>query len=165
MHKKTAMLKSNAIFSKDRIYRYSLIRIWDSSKPLLHISGLNPSTADETEDDPTIRREIQFAVELGYGGLCKTNAFAFRATQPRVMKRQANPVGAENDRYILEASKKSGMSIAAWGIHGNHHGRDQEMYRLHIDWYCFGFTKGGHPRHPLYLPKTIRPIRVSNARA
>jgi hypothetical protein len=154
-------LKSSAVFSRDRVFRYELIRQWDKSKPMLHISGLNPSTADEIKNDPTVRREIGFAMDMGFGGLRKTNAFAFRATDPEIMKSKKDPIGPENDRYILKAARSCGMSIAAWGIHGNHRDRDRHLLMLPIDWYCFGITKDGHPRHPLYLPKTARPVKLT----
>lgn len=153
-------MKSSAAFSQNRRYRYSLLRIWDPSKPLLHICALNPSTADEVKNDPTIRREIRFASDMGFGGLIATNIFAFRATDPRKMKEQRAPVGSGNDSSILEASKSCQMSIAAWGVHGAHLGRHQEMLNLPVNWHCFGSTKDGYPRHPLYLPKWIRPFKL-----
>jgi len=81
-------MKSHATFSPCRKYRYSLFRIWDEDKSLVLFIGLNPSTADEKEDDPTIRRCINFAKQWGwgYGGLIMGNLFSFRATQPSDLK-------------------------------------------------------------------------------
>lgn len=77
--------------------------------------GLNPSTADESKDDNTIRRCVAYAKEWGFDGLCMTNLFAYRATDPKVMLAQADPVGEGNDQVLLDLSKSAGMVIAAWG--------------------------------------------------
>lgn len=77
-------MNTNAILSEDRKYRYVLSRIWDESKPMVMIIGLNPSTADETKNDPTIIRCIDFAKSWGYGGVYMLNLFAFRATLPKI---------------------------------------------------------------------------------
>lgn len=144
---------SGAIFSPCRSYRYLLWRRWEGGNgKWAHFCGLNPSTADETANDPTIRREIDFCRRWGLSGLLKTNAFAFRATDPRVMKAQAEPVGPENDSYILCAGMLCGVSVAAWGVHGDHMNRNVAMLKM-IPWMCFGTTKDGHPKHPLYLKK------------
>ena len=90
-------MKKDAILSEDRKYRYVLSRIWDESKSMVMIIGLNPSTADETIDDPTIVRCIDFAKNWGYGGIYMLNLFAFRATLPKDMFSVENPIGDEND--------------------------------------------------------------------
>lgn len=90
----------DAILSEDRKYRYILSRTWDETKPTVLFIGLNPSTADENEDDPTIRRCIIFAKSWGYGGLIMANLFAFRTTNPQGLYSEKNPVGSENDYYI-----------------------------------------------------------------
>jgi hypothetical protein len=123
--------------------------------------GLNPSTADEVQDDPTIRRCIGYAKEWGYGAFCMTNIFAFRATDPRVMKTQADPVGPENDKWLTECAKDAGLIVAAWGAHGGHRNRDEEVIKLVDNIMCLGTTKDGYPRHPLYLPKTAKPESYS----
>ena len=88
-------MKKNAKFSACRKYRYALWRTWDESKPYVMIIGLNPSTADENKNDPTITRCINFAKSWGYGGVCVTNLFAFRATVPSDMKTSNDPIGTE----------------------------------------------------------------------
>ena len=119
--------------------------------------GLNPSTADETNDDPTIRRCISFAKSWGYDGLCMTNLFAFRATNPEDMLAAADPIGTENDRHLVELAGKASLVIAAWGTLGVHMGRNDKV-RSMIDGLNFlRLTKDGHPGHPLYLPKSLRP--------
>jgi hypothetical protein len=148
-----------AQFSECRTYRYTLWRIWDEDGPHLNVIGLNPSTADETSDDPTSRRCIGFARAWGYGGLVMTNLFAFRSTDPAGLTTVADPIGPMNDHH-LEISACSGTPLAAWGAHPIARARGAEiMRRLHdLDVQCLGLTKSGAPRHPLYVPRTTQPI-------
>jgi hypothetical protein len=120
--------------------------------------GLNPSTADEVADDPTIRRCIRFAKEWGYSGLCMANLFAYRATDPREMLAATDPIGAENDRYLLEYAAGANLVIAAWGNHGNHGNRHTAVKQILPSLYCLKVTRTGMPGHPLYLPQTLKPI-------
>ena len=90
-----AGMEKGARFSESRTHRYALWRIWEKGAPMVMFVGLNPSTADETQDDPTIRRCIDFAKRWGYGGLYMLNIFAFRATNPKDMKAAADPVGPD----------------------------------------------------------------------
>jgi hypothetical protein len=157
------VLSSTAIFSPCRKYRYILWRCWqeDWETNYCMFVGLNPSTADETQDDPTIRRCINFAKSWGYSGLCMTNLFAFRATNPKVMKSVADPIGPENDKYLIDYSSKAGVVIAAWGNHGTHGGRYLEASKLLFNLHCLKLTKTGMPSHPLYLPQALKPILYS----
>jgi len=157
-------MKRSALFSPDRSYRYDLWRTWDDAKRTVVFIGLNPSTANENEDDATVRRCIAFAATWGYGSLCMLNLFAYCATDPAQMKRAADPIGASNNGHILDVLGGAGLSIAAWGVHGEHLGRDRELLRL-IPWrlHCLGMTKDGHPRHPLYLSKLSRPAVFKTA--
>jgi hypothetical protein len=149
-----------ATFSPCGRYRYTLDRRWGDG-PLMTWVMLNPSTADAEKDDPTIRRCIAFAKAWGYGGLTVTNLFAFRATDPADMRAAADPVGPYNDRAILDACRGR-VAVAAWGVHGEYKGRalavcrmiDQESNGLR----CLGVTKDGHPKHPLYVAGTTRPM-------
>ncbi|WP_291517407.1 DUF1643 domain-containing protein [Acidovorax sp.] len=151
-----------ATFSLCRRYRYSLWRNWagllESGKGYAMFIGLNPSTADETEDDPTIRRCIAFAKSWGYDGLCMTNLFAFRATDPAVMLSETDPVGPENDSHLLEMARGAGIVIAAWGTPGAHFGRDAAIRKLIPNLHYLRLTKEGHPGHPLYLPGNLLPM-------
>lgn len=165
----------DAIFSYCRRWRYTLTRIWDFTQPLAMFVGLNPSTADETEDDPTVRRCIGYARAWGAGGLHMTNIFAFRATDPRAMKAQQDPVGRDNDLWIKRCALTvkhhagglpPGTIIAAWGNHGAHLQRGEwvtDMLNLNgLEIHCLKITKAGQPAHPLYLPKNLRPIRYEH---
>lgn len=154
-------MKKDAALSKCRKYRFALWRTWDESKPYAMFIGLNPSTADETEDDPTIRRCINFAKSWGYGGLCMTNLFAYRATEPSEMLGAEEPIGAENDPWLVEISKNAGVVVAAWGNHGGHLGRSRDVVQLIPDLHYLKLNATGEPGHPLYLKKTLKPVPLS----
>ncbi|MFC1234424.1 DUF1643 domain-containing protein [Vibrio sp. F74] len=151
------MIKS-AVLSECRKYRYELWRIWDDSKPYAMFIGLNPSTADEVEDDPTIRRCINFAKDWGYGGLCMANLFAFRATQPEDMKKAKDPVGARNNDSLLSLSRSAGVVVAAWGNDGAFLGRSSEVKAVLQDLTALKVNKSGEPAHPLYIKATAIPL-------
>lgn len=150
------------ILSPCRIYRYTLWRDWtDLLTPATGYAmfiGLNPSTADETNDDPTIRRCVAFAKAWGYDSLCMTNLFAYRATDPADMMRAAEPVGPENDRLLREMAASAGVVVAAWGTLGVYRNRASDVRRMLPHLSCLRLTKDGHPGHPLYLPQTLRPV-------
>lgn len=152
----TAM-KCSAEFSPDRVYRYVLYRNWDDTKPKVLFIGLNPSTADESVDDPTIRRCKRFAADWGYGGLIMANLFAVRATDPKVMIAHDAPIGPENSEWLRALAGEADLVIAAWGNHGVHMQRDLAVLSFLPNARCLGLTKNGKPRHPLYLPSDIQP--------
>ena len=154
---------SNAIFSDDRKYRYSLTRIWDSSKLRVCFIGLNPSTANEHVNDPTIRRCIKYAMDWDYGSLIMVNLFAYRTTNPKELMKQKEPIGEgnTNTHRIIEAIGTSKITICAWGTKGGFMGRDNIIMsiltgsnKLHY----LKLTKDRHPCHPLYLPAALKPI-------
>lgn len=153
-------LKSSAVLSEDEVYRYVLERIWGAG-PIAVFIMLNPSTADALKNDPTIRRCIGFAQAWGCGGLFGLNAFAYRATLPADMLKAEDPVGPDNlahiGRKIDEArANGTGRVLCAWGAHGGHLGQAEIVIDLlkskSVEPVCFGKTKAGHPKHPLYLP-------------
>lgn len=159
---------SGAEFSPCRTWRYALWRRWGDPElrsSMLAVIGLNPSTADETEDDPTIRRCIAFAKRWRYDGLFMLNLFAFRATLPADMKRAADPVGPTNDQAIYRYCDQSSFILAAWGTHGTFRGRAEEVAKL-LSWpvYCLRLTKQGHPEHPLYVPGNQKPVMFREPR-
>lgn len=118
---------TGAVFSPCRKYRYTLWRIWNKDLPSCLFVGLNPSTADETENDHTIRRCIGFTRDWGYGGLYMANLFAFRATDPAEMKASPDPIDPENDTWLKKLSKHTEITICAWGVHGAFMDRDKEV--------------------------------------
>lgn len=119
--------------------------------------GLNPSTADETEDDQTIRRCVGFAMDWGYGGLCMGNLFAIRATKPKNMLIHPSPIGPENNAWLKHLSLQSDKVIAAWGTNGGHMERNREVIEILPNLMCLEKTKAGYPKHPLYVKKDISP--------
>lgn len=148
-----------AEFSVCRRYRYSLWRHWgESSEGYAMFIGLNPSTADETVNDPTVRRCIGFAQDWGYGGLVMTNLFSFRATKPGDMKASAEPIGPENDDYLTRLARDAAVVVAAWGNHGSHLGRADTVVSLLPGLQHLALTQRGQPGHPLYLASSLRPV-------
>ncbi|MFD2172883.1 DUF1643 domain-containing protein [Rhodobacter lacus] len=150
---------SIAVYSDCEHYRYLLTRVWDDSLPRALFVMLNPSTATEVQNDPTVERCERRARTLGFGAFRVTNIFAWRATDPKQMRAQADPVGPENDTAILDSLGWAGGAedriICAWGTHGAHLGRGAAVEALlrHSgrDLHCLGLTAAGAPRHPLYL--------------
>ncbi|WDE09295.1 DUF1643 domain-containing protein [Thalassomonas viridans] len=150
----------SAVFSPCRRYRYQLGREWSGGGKTCVFIGLNPSKADETRDDPTIRRCIRYAREWGYDRLVMVNLFAYRSTKPAWLARADNPVGEENNKYLLKVCRSADLLIAAWGNHGALHRRDQAVKQLLSEFVikCLKLTKLGHPAHPLFLPKSVKPV-------
>lgn len=147
-------MKVWAEFSARRVFRYELGRVWDEALPLAMFIGLNPSTADETHDDPTIRRCIGFARSWGAGGILMGNIFAYRSTDPHALRQIADPlavIGEANDTYLRDMAARSEWTVAAWGVHGALHRRGEQVASLIPGLQCLGRTKQGFPRHPLYL--------------
>jgi hypothetical protein len=154
------MKKADAIFSDDRVYRYVLWRIWDSELPMVNIVGLNPATADEFTNDPTMRRCSAFAKSWGYGGFYMTNLFAYRTAYPKQLLKVENPIGADNDYWLNEIAARVDRVILAWGVNGTYLNRDNKVYEiLKYKAYCIDKTKQGHPKHPLYLKSDMKPIK------
>jgi hypothetical protein len=153
---------TGAGFSGCRMWRYWLMRMWDEKLPKLVVIGLNPSTADENTDDPTIRRCVGYAKSWGCGSLVMLNLFAIRATDPRDLKTAGDPVGRFNDETLRTWSENAHLILAAWGSHGDYQLRAEAVLKLLNDRpiHCLGRTKSGQPRHPLYLKADARPTLV-----
>lgn len=142
-------------------YRYSLWREWNLDAPRISFVMLNPSTADATVNDPTIRRCISFAQSWGYGSLEVVNLFAYRTTKPNTLRRAVDPIGPENDRYLLAARQRAQTIILAWGNWGILHSRNRAVTSLFFvqrNIYCLGITQAGQPRHPLYVRGNMTPL-------
>jgi hypothetical protein len=120
--------------------------------------GLNPSTADATKDDPTIRRCLGFARSWGFGQLIVANLFAYRSTDPSVLKSVSDPIGPRNNRWLKTLSDEAALTIAAWGMHGTLHRRGELLLPSLKNAHHLGRTRDGHPRHPLYLSRKAVPI-------
>lgn len=175
----------NQLFSTDRMlrsayidptgrYRYYLRRIWDKSLPSLTWIMLNPSIADESIDDPTIRRCLGFAKQWGFGRIIVLNLFAWRSTDPQAMfmhhRNGHDIVGPQNDDQLVipiarRAFDCNSRIFAAWGDCGKTKeqrelisDRAARVQELPGEIWCLGVTKKGNPRHPLYVPSNVEPI-------
>lgn len=155
----TEIITKDALISPCEAYRYWLTREWDAGAEKLPFVMLNPSTADASLDDPTIRRCMSFARREAYGGIVVMNLFALRATDPAALKGAADPLGPDNDGHLAAlfeyAQARQLPIVAAWGVHGVLNGRAAAVKAVAsiagARLVCFGHTKSGHPKHPLYI--------------
>ncbi len=152
----------DALISADGLYRYWLSRDWFGGQGRTAFVMLNPSTADASQDDPTIRRCIGFAKRLGRAGLIVVNLFAARSTDPDMLGIFDDPVGPENDQHIAKAAQQAEEVICGWGAHSAARQRARNVQAIirAAGRYpmCLGVTKDNAPRHPLYLRSDARPI-------
>ncbi len=153
--------QSSATYSDDELYRYQLTRVWAPGAGRVSFVMLNPSTATERQNDPTVERCERRARALGFGAFRVVNIFAWRATDPRDMRAASDPVGPENDAAIVEAARWADRVICAWGTHGAHLGRGAAVEALLRETgrplFHLGLSKAGHPRHPLYIAYAQEP--------
>lgn len=152
---------SEALYSDCGAYRYRLSRDWTQG-PRLAFILLNPSTASELRNDPTVARCEGRARRGGFGGFDVLNLFAFRATRPEDLRAAADPVGAANAETVLEAAVNANTVICGWGLHGAHLGQGAAMRGLlaarGIRLWHLGLTRDLHPRHPLYVANAVQPL-------
>jgi hypothetical protein len=147
-------VESGAIFDVNGMYRYSLWRVWSAYHPRIVFILLNPSTADEEKNDPTIRRCIGFARAWNFGSVEVVNLFAYRATDYRELLKANDPIGDDNNRFLIQAVERCSTVVLGWGSRGTLLGRDRKVLSLLADKkdvFCLGITKNGQPRHPLYV--------------
>lgn len=151
---------SEAVYSDCESYRYLLTRTWGRGPKALFVM-LNPSTATEVQNDPTVERCQRRALALGYGAFRVTNIFAFRATDPKVMRAAADPVGPANDAAILDSVAWADTVLCAWGNHGLHLDRGAAVTTLlrqtGVPLFHLGLTGHAQPRHPLYVAYDQQP--------
>lgn len=153
-----------AIISECGKYRYLLRRIWERDRPRILFVMLNPSTADAEVDDATIRSCIRLAKGLGYGSLEVVNLMAWRATNPKdIPPKPSDAMGSDNPRTVNAAIERCSVVICAWGAHPyakRFAGGTTDLCKLNGKIaYCFGITKSGAPKHPLYI-KSGTPLQV-----
>ena len=155
------MESSGARFSECMRYRYALWRTWDEATSPLTFVMLNPSTANEVDNDPTVERCQQRAIQMGFGGVRVANIFALRSTDPAALYMDTDPVGAENDAAILAACTGAGMVICAWGGHGKFKDRGAFVAGLirqvGITPHALHINQDGTPKHPLYVGYSVQP--------
>lgn len=157
-----------AHFNDARTHRWALWRKWDNSLPPRLFIMLNPSTADEIDNDPTVERCFRRSVDDGFGSFIVCNIFALRSTDPSALYSHPDPIGRhDNDRHILQHAQRThdtgGQIVCAWGTHGRFMGRGQRVlsnlwpFPLHV----LGLSKSGEPLHPLYIAYNKKPYQVS----
>lgn len=155
--------QSTAVYSDCEAYRYMLTRIWDPAGRKALFIMLNPSTATEVQNDPTVERCERRARTLGFGAFRVTNIFAWRDTDPRKMRAAEDPIGPGNDAAILESCPWADQIICGWGAHGAHLDRGDQVEALlratGLPAHNLGQTKDGHPKHPLYIAYAQQPER------
>lgn len=153
--------ESIALYSPCELYRYELTRIWVPNEPRVLFVMLNPSTATEQQNDPTVERCERRARALGFGGFRVCNIFAWRDTDPKGLRRAPDPIGPGNDMAILRSADWADAIVCAWGTHGAFLDRGPGVEALlrqaghaltHL-----GLTKHGHPKHPLYISYAAQP--------
>jgi hypothetical protein len=153
---------SSAVYSPCAQYRYLLTREWQGARGRVLFIMLNPSTATEAQNDPTVERCERRARALGFGAFRVCNIFAYRATDPRVMRAMADPIGPLNDAAIAGSLPWADQVICAWGTHGAHLGRGAQVEALLRGWggalWHLGLTKAGQPTHPLYIGYDRQPM-------
>ena len=153
---KTRAIHSTAVFSGCRKYRYTLERKFCEATPgMVNFIMLNPSTATEEFNDPTVSRCESITLLRGYGNMVVTNIFAYRATDPLAMKAmEGNAIGTENDKHILEVSRRANLVVCAWGNHGGFLNRGKAVLNMlqnaGIKPHCIKISGTGQPVHPLY---------------
>ncbi len=146
-----------AEFSECGKYRFVLWRIWDERLPKIMFIGLNPSTADKTENDPTIRRVMKFAADWGYGGVYMLNLFTFVTPYPKELLTCEDPVNG-NDAWLLEYSQKAGHVVFAWGSFKECKQRAEHVMNMFPKAVVLNVCKDGSPGHPLYVKGDVTPI-------
>jgi len=154
-------LERTAIFDATGDYRYRLDRQWQAQGSTVAFVMLNPSRADATCDDPTLRACIQFAQRWCYSSLSVVNLFGYRTPQPALLKKAKDPIGDENDEYVLKAVSEATSVVLAWGNEGGWMKRDRAILNLLTPYEpkisCLAINRSGHPRHPLYIKRdTVR---------
>ncbi len=150
-------ISQKARFSRCRRYRYSLERRWKSGSGKVLFIGLNPSTADHHQDDPTIRRCVRFARDWGFAAMEVVNLFAYRATYPADLKAAADPVGPANDRWINRCHQQADLTVACWGNDGAFLDRASKIRQKLDDLHCLQMNRSAEPAHPLYMRAELRP--------
>jgi hypothetical protein len=152
-------LERTAIFDQTGQYRYQLTRRWQNHGPNVAFVMLNPSRANAQQDDPTLRACIQFAQRWEYASLAVVNLFGYCTAQPAVLKTVADPVGPDNDDYLLSIVREADRVVLAWGNGGSWVGRDRTILTLLRPYQAklsyLQINRSGQPRHPLYINRSL----------
>lgn len=148
---------NGAIFDRDKNYRYALWKKWNLTKQMIMFIGLNPSTANEYIDDPTIRRVQRFAFDNGYGGFYMMNLFAYISSDPKQLLSCQDPLG-KNDEWLNTIYLKTDIIIFCWGSFQEAKQRAKYITDK-FEGFVLAINKDGSPGHPLYLPKNSSIIK------
>lgn len=157
-------IAKGAIFSEDRKYRYALWRIWNLHRPFLMQIGLNPSTANESIDDPTITRGIARAYKADFGGFLMANLYAFVSTDPKALLGNGKFEDTPNDSYIKRMVCMSSIQLCAWGSFPPVGKRAPIVYPMLTKPYCLGLNADGEPKHPLYVSYKVPMVEYDRAK-
>jgi hypothetical protein len=150
--------RGGAWLDPGRRYRYLLWRAWGDAGRFALFILLNPSTAEQDTNDPTVERCERRARALGFDGLLVANLFALRSTHPCSLRLEPAPMGPRNGAAIALAQQLAAQTICGWGAHGCCRRRGQALCeRLRRPIYHLGLTRDGQPRHPLYVPYSVQP--------
>jgi len=154
-----------AIFSQCLKYRYLLWQDFtDNPKKVVVFLMLNPSTADEMKNDPTVERCERFAKKWEFDGYEVTNLFAWRDTDPKKMRQAEDPIGPDNDYYIKKSCQGADQVICGWGNDGVYFDRSENVLQMlkdtGIKLYALKMNGGGEPTHPLYQPYSRQPFLI-----
>ena len=157
---------TDCTFSDCKRYRYTLTRHFAAigRKGRVAFVMLNPSTADANNDDPTVRRCVGYAYDWGFADLEILNMFAYRSTDPENLFKATDPIGPENDQWIVKKLRTVDLVVCAWGAHPTVIHREPRVLEL-IEIAgktptCLKRSDAGHPCHPLYLKKTLKPVSL-----
>ncbi|MEM7617059.1 MAG: DUF1643 domain-containing protein [Pseudomonadota bacterium] len=156
----TKAIFNEATFSSCKKYRYILARTFATGTGIINFIMLNPSTATEQYNDPTVARCENRSISMGYKQMIVTNIFAYRATDPKLLLKISDPIGADNDKAIIDSAQKSNKIICAWGEYGKLLNRGDHVRQLlklnsNNNIYCLKLNKSGEPAHPLYLSNKL----------
>ncbi|MBE9061028.1 DUF1643 domain-containing protein [cf. Phormidesmis sp. LEGE 11477] len=160
-------MERTAVFDQTGKYRYCLGRRWQPGGSSVAFVMLNPSQADASRDDPTLRACTQFAQRWQYAALEVVNLFGYRTPHPAQLKQALNqaedPIGDQNDRYLLQTVEEADQVVLAWGNWGSLAGRDRTILTLLTPHWAkltyLQLNRSGQPRHPLYISRSVLPQR------
>jgi len=146
----------DAVFSDDRKHRYVLMRIWNTELPMIMFIGLNPSTASENQDDPTIRRVIKFAKDWGFGGVYMCNLYSYVTSKPKELIIESDSVN--NNFFLKFYGNKSQEILCAWGAFKEAKERANEVLKMMHNTTALQINKDGSPKHPLYVKADVERV-------
>lgn len=154
-------MERDAHFHPNRKHRYALWRIWDKSRPLVMFIGLNPSTANEGTDDPTIRRVISFAKDWGFGGVYMVNLFSQVTAYPKELRTHSHIEIEHNLDLVKEYARKCNRIVFAWGNFKEAWEIGRRYAEVFENSYALQINKNGSPKHPLYVRADIEPVKFN----